>query len=433
MNGSIDYAIAARDVGIKYDLRLKRRRTFQHTLAQVLRGDASTIGRDEFWALQGVTFALRRGEVLAVVGNNGAGKSTLLETVAGVLRPDAGAITTYGHSATLLTLGKGFELDLSGRENIYLNAAYLGFRTDQIDAHLREIIEFAELGEFIEAPIATYSTGMRARLGFSIAAHLEPEILLLDEVLGVGDAGFQRKSQEKLEELIDRAEAIVVVSHSEAFISRMATRVLWLDGGRVRRYGDTDEVLEEYLEASERFDHPKRETVRDPGIAEPVSAQEITVTRVLDAPRERVWRAWTEPEQLARWWSPRGWTVPLETITMDVRPGGAFRVTLVNDENGSEVPRELVYRQVVEPERLVKGPADEAQPGSPVSAVTFTDLGDGRTELNLHTTVQTTDEMRDAAEAAVASLLDRLAEQLPEEALQGTSDWRGPGSLSGVN
>ena len=141
-------------------------------------------------------------------------------------------------------------------------------------------------------------------------------------------------------------------------------------------------------------------------MADAVSAQEITIIRVFDAPRELTWRAWTEPEQLVRWWGPRGWTAPLETATIDVTPGGTFRVTNVNDEDGIEVPQEGVYREVAEPERLVvEGPRG-------VTAVTFTDLGDGRTEMVLHATIQITDEMRGATEAALASSFDRLAEQL---------------------
>jgi ABC-type polysaccharide/polyol phosphate transport system ATPase subunit/uncharacterized protein YndB with AHSA1/START domain len=328
----------------------------------------------------------------------------LLQVIAGVFPPDAGVLTTFGRKATLLTLGSGFDPELTGRENIYLGAAYLGFSRSKIESEIDAIIEFSELGRFIEAPVVTYSTGMRARLGFSVAAHLEPQILLLDEILGVGDAGFQRKSQEKLEELTGRAEALVLVSHSDRLVSRMATRVLWLDGGRVRRYGETEEVLEEYLERSyDRLDQHQPEI---PGMAEAVSAQEITITRVFDAPRELVWRAWTEPEQLVRWWGPRGWTARLETATTDVRPGGTFRLTNVNDEDGIEVPQEAVYREVAKPERLVvEGPHG-------VTAVIFTDLGDGRTEMVLHATIQTTDEMRGATEGALASSFDRLAEQL---------------------
>jgi len=413
VDGLHDYAVVAKDLGVKYDLRLQRRRTLRHTIAQIAAGDGSaTLGRSEFWALQGVSFALRRGEVLGVVGMNGSGKSTLLQVIAGVFPPDAGALTTFGREATLLTLGTGFDPELSGRDNIYLGAAYLGFSRLKIESEIDAIIEFSELGRFIEAPVVTYSSGMRARLGFSVAVHLEPQILLLDEILGVGDAGFQRKSQEKLKELTDRAEALVLVSHSDQLISRMATKVLWLDGGRVRHYGETDEVLEEYLERSyDRLDQHQPQIGRGPEMA--VSAQEITITRVLHAPRELVWRAWTEPEQLARWLDARVSNARLETLTMDVRPGGTFRLTKVNGEDGSEMTTEGVYREVVAPERLVvEYPAEDGSLGGAVTAVTFTDPGDGRTEMVLHTTIQTTDAMRGVAEAELASSLDRLAEQL---------------------
>jgi teichoic acid transport system ATP-binding protein len=259
VSDSSDYAVVAKDLGIKYDLRLKRRRTLGHTVTQILRGDASgALGRNEFWALEGITFALRRGEVLGVVGSNGSGKSSLLLAIAGVLQPDAGALTTYGRSATLLTLGAGFQADLTGRENIYLNAAYLGFGRERIEAQLGKIIEFSELGEFIEAPVSTYSAGMRSRLGFSIAAHMEPQILLVDEVLGAGDAGFKRKSREKLRELMDRAHAIVLVSHSARFMSELATQVLWLERGRLRAFGDPEPIMEEYEAATKRARGPMR-------------------------------------------------------------------------------------------------------------------------------------------------------------------------------
>ena len=262
MDPTSDYAVVAKDLGLKYDMRLKRRRTLRHTLGQLMAGDASaTLGRDEFWALQNVTFALRRGEVLAVVGTNGSGKSTLLQVIAGVFRPDAGALTTFGSQATLLTLGSGFDQNLTGRENIYLNAAYLGFSRAKIENEIDAIIEFSELGRFIEAPVVTYSTGMRARLGFSIAAQLEPEILLLDEVLQVGDAGFKAKSREKLDELIERAQAIVVVSHSDKFVRSIATKVLWLEKGRIRGFGEPEEVMEGYLDAT------KAQTGRTPAAA----------------------------------------------------------------------------------------------------------------------------------------------------------------------
>lgn len=148
-------------------------------------------------------------------------------------------------------------------------------------------------------------------------------------------------------------------------------------------------------------------------MTEAISAQEITITRVFDAPRELVWKAWTEPEQLSRWWGPAGWSNPVETITMDVRPGGAFRVVSLSDEDGTEMPSQGVYREVVEPERLVfEEPAEGGWHEGAVSVVTLTDLGGGRTEMVLHTTIQTTDEMRAGAEAGMQGSLDRLAEHL---------------------
>ncbi|HEV2773123.1 MAG TPA: SRPBCC domain-containing protein [Thermoleophilaceae bacterium] len=415
-----DYAVVAKDLGVRYDMRLKRRRTLRRTLAQIAAGDGSAmLGRSEFWALEGLTFALRRREVLGVVGMNGSGKSTLLQVIAGVFPPDTGTLTTFGREATLLTLGAGFDHDLTGRENIYLNAAYLGFSHSKTASEIDAIIEFSELGQFIEAPVLTYSSGMRARLGFSIAVHLEPQILLVDEILGVGDAGFQRKSQQKLEELMGRAEAIVLVSHSETFISQMATRVLWLDAGRLRRYGETDEVLEEYRDAShDRLDQHQRGIGRHPGIGEEVGAQEITFSRVFDAPREEVWRAWTEPESLVRWWGKPRWTAPLETITMDVRPLGSFRMTLVNEEDGYGLPQEAVYREVVKPERLVTETSAEGW----VTDLTFTDLGDGRTELVLRTNIPTTDDVRPQLEGELASSLDRLGEHLARGIIPSTPD-----------
>jgi ABC-type polysaccharide/polyol phosphate transport system ATPase subunit len=205
-----------------------------------------------------VSFELREGEVLGVIGRNGSGKSTLLLTLAGILRPDAGAVATFGKTATLLTLGAGFEPELTGRENIYLNGAFFGLPKRRMDELLDEIVEFSELGAFVDVPLRKYSTGMRARLGFSIAAHIEPDILLLDEVLGVGDAAFQRKSKAKLEELIGRAKAIVVVTHSMGFVSEACTAALWLDEGRVAGYGPPDDITARYIEDAERHEGPLR-------------------------------------------------------------------------------------------------------------------------------------------------------------------------------
>ena len=242
-------AIVARGLGVRYNLRLTRRRTLRRFLAEAWRNPRSHSTSD-FWALRDVDFDILSGESVAIVGRNGSGKSTLLMAIAGVIAADSGRITTFGRRATLLTIGAGFEPELSGRENIYLNGAYLRLRPRDIDRLLEPIIEFSELGQFIDAPVKDYSTGMRARLGFSIAAHTNPEILLLDEVLSVGDTAFQEKSRKRLMELTGQAQAVVVVSHSLDFIIKTCSRALWLERGQVLRFGPADEVVEEYASAA---------------------------------------------------------------------------------------------------------------------------------------------------------------------------------------
>jgi ABC-type polysaccharide/polyol phosphate transport system ATPase subunit len=190
-------AIIARRVSVQYDLRLTRDRTLRRSVAELIRRDNGADSK--FWAVRDVSFTVRDGDILGVIGRNGSGKSTLLLALAGIIHPDRGSIETLGLTPTLLTLTTGFEPDLSGRQNIYLQGAYFGFGRSKIDERLDEIIEFSELGSFIDVPIRKYSTGMRVRLAFSIAAHVEPEILLIDEVLGVGDAAFLAKSRAKLE------------------------------------------------------------------------------------------------------------------------------------------------------------------------------------------------------------------------------------------
>jgi len=240
-------AIIARDVGVRYDLRFTRDRTLRRTLAASIH-PGSRRKQTRFWALRNVSFTVHAGESLGVIGANGSGKSTRLLSIAGIIPPDEGSIQTFGRS-NLLTLGAGFEPELSGRQNIYLNAAYLGFSRRAIEEYVEPIIEFSELGDFIDVPIKNYSTGMRARLGFAIAAQIRPRVLLLDEILSVGDAAFQQKSRGKLDELMQRARAIVLVSHSLPLVRDICTNVLWLDHGGVRGYGDPERVTQMYIEA----------------------------------------------------------------------------------------------------------------------------------------------------------------------------------------
>jgi ABC-2 type transport system ATP-binding protein len=203
-------------------------------------------GASTFWALQDVSFALNCGEALGVIGRNGSGKSTLLSCLAGIYRPTRGAVCTCGRVVALLELGAGFHSELSGRDNIFLNASLYGLRNSEIARRLPAITDFAELGDFIDAPVKTYSSGMYSRLAFAIAVHLDPEILLLDEIFAVGDQVFQRKCLEKMQEFMRGGRTAIFVSHSLGQVVAMCQRALWLDAGRVMADGGSVEVVAAY-------------------------------------------------------------------------------------------------------------------------------------------------------------------------------------------
>ena len=204
------------------------------------------VGAPRFWALEEVSLTLRRGERLGVIGRNGAGKSTLLRTLAGILAPDRGRITRAPVACQLLSLSLGFMPHLSGRDNAVLAGLMLGMRRREIVRRLPAILEFSELGDFFEQPISSYSTGMTMRLGFSVALQVEPEVLLIDEVLAVGDAEFQEKSGAALRERIHGGTTVVFVSHGDAQIRQVCNRALWIEHGRSVMQGDVDEVLAAY-------------------------------------------------------------------------------------------------------------------------------------------------------------------------------------------
>jgi ABC-type polysaccharide/polyol phosphate transport system ATPase subunit len=240
--GDTGFAITARDVGVEYDIRLTPDRTLRRTAGDIVRRRNGT--GSKFWALRDVSFDVRPGEIVGLVGPNGSGKSTLLLTIAGILRPDRGVIYATGRS-TLLTLGAGFEADLTGRQNILLNAAYLGFSRAKTRERMDEIIDFADIGDFIDAPLRTYSTGMKMRLAFSVAVHAEPEILLIDEVLAVGDAAFHKKSTAKVRELMQSA-TVVLVTHNLSVVNELCTSAVWLNGGTVAASGDPAQTVAQY-------------------------------------------------------------------------------------------------------------------------------------------------------------------------------------------
>jgi ABC-type polysaccharide/polyol phosphate transport system ATPase subunit len=202
--------------------------------------------RNPFYALNGVSFNLEKGETLGVIGGNGAGKTTLLSLVSGLCDPDEGSIAIHGRVAPLMELGSGFHLDLTGVENVYLNSALLGLTREQTDQHFQSIVEFSGVGQFIEEPLRTYSTGMVMRLAFSVAVHVDPDILVIDEVLAVGDQRFQEKCFERILEIKRAGKTLLFVSHVPNMVQQLCDRCLWLDHGKVVRLGPTDEVLEAY-------------------------------------------------------------------------------------------------------------------------------------------------------------------------------------------
>ncbi len=200
-----------------------------------------------FEAVKGVSFEVEKGQILGIVGKNGSGKSTLLRAIAGIFSPDEGSIDLHGHSVSLLSIGVGFQAPLTGRENIYLSGMLLGFSQEKINERIDEIIEFSELGKFVDRPVKTYSSGMYSKLAFSITAILETEIMLIDEVLSVGDAKFKKKSYEKMRELIsDKNRTVIIVSHSTETLQKLCDNILWIHDGEIKMMGTTEEVLPEY-------------------------------------------------------------------------------------------------------------------------------------------------------------------------------------------
>ncbi len=233
-------AIEVSGLGVRYNLRLTRKNTLRSSLAQITRRDSSA---GHFWALREVSFTVTRGESLAVIGPNGAGKSTLLQSLAGIIEPSEGRIDTRGRMSSLLTLGAGFDQELSGRENILLAAAFLGIENSEIQRRLEEIIAFADIGQFIDASIKTYSSGMRARLGFAIATTVDPDILLIDEVLATGDQAFRAKSKDRVLQLASGSKAIVLVTHDMHWVTEFCNRAMLIEHGRVVAEGPPDQIV----------------------------------------------------------------------------------------------------------------------------------------------------------------------------------------------
>lgn len=206
---------------------------------------------EEFWALSDVSLQVERGEVFGLVGLNGCGKSTLLKIVSGIYKPSKGSVTVRGTIAPLIELGAGFDMDLTARENIYLNGSVLGHSKQYLDDHFDEIVDFAELHEFIDVPLKNYSSGMVARIAFSIATMTEPDILIVDEILSVGDFLFQKKCEERINHMMENGTTVLIVSHSLDQIERLCDRVAWLEKGKLKMIGDMQTVCDAYKKQGE--------------------------------------------------------------------------------------------------------------------------------------------------------------------------------------
>jgi len=236
------------DLGIKFKMeKHQRSKALVFLLERRFRNRQRPTG--EFWALRHVSFTVERGETVGIIGRNGSGKSTLLRVIAGIYPPDEGRVSVGGEVSTLFGLGTGFNLELSGLDNIYLNGILIGLTKNQIDGIIDAIIEFAELGDFIDMPVRTYSTGMRSRLGFAIAIHSDSDIVLIDEIMGAGDAAFRQKAEVEISRIMGE-KTVLLVSHAIPTIEKFAGRVIWLDKGVVAAMGEPKEVMEQYLAAS---------------------------------------------------------------------------------------------------------------------------------------------------------------------------------------
>lgn len=327
--------MSAPEVAARVDHLSKRFRVF-HERNQSLKQSVLNRRRgayEEFWALDDVSFDVHAGETFAIVGHNGSGKSTLLKCLTKILRPDRGSVTVNGSISALLELGAGFHPELSGRENVYLNAAILGVPRREIAARFDDIVAFAELEQFIDQPVKNYSSGMFVRLGFAVAVNVDPDVLIVDEVLAVGDASFQAKCMDKIGEFRERGRTIVLVTHSLESASAISQRVAWIDHGKLRMIGQPDEVLAEYAEsqlgaASAKWRATGEVLVEDvqligaDGVAttELCTAGPVTFRVTLHRPSD------VERFRLALTLRGHGGTVVTQTVSDDLKVDGEGRV-----------------------------------------------------------------------------------------------------------
>lgn len=244
-----DIMIKVNDVSMRFNLGIEKGFSLKQAFVNLFDNNKRKPKREknvDFWALKNVSFKINKGEVIGFIGSNGAGKSTLLKVVAGVMKPTKGSVEVYGNICPMIELGAGFDTQLTARENIYLNGAVMGYSKELIQSKFDEIVEFSELKDFLDVPVQNFSSGMVARLAFSIATIVDPEILIVDEILSVGDIAFQAKSEAKMMEMISGGTTVLFVSHSVDQIKKMCDRVVWIEHGVVQKNGGK-EVCDEYL------------------------------------------------------------------------------------------------------------------------------------------------------------------------------------------
>ena len=236
--------IQAEDITMRFRMNSDRILSLKEFVTTALRGK---LKYQEFTALDHVSFSVQKGETLGLIGRNGAGKSTMLKIISGILKPTSGSVTCHGNIVPMLELGSGFDMDLTGEENIFLNGAIMGYREEFLREKYQEIVAFSELGEFINSPIRNYSSGMLMRLAFSIATVADPEILIVDEILAVGDAAFQEKSKKRMLELMSGGTTVLFVSHNIDQIMEMCDQVIWLEHGQIKMMGAASDVCSQYI------------------------------------------------------------------------------------------------------------------------------------------------------------------------------------------
>lgn len=293
----MSFAIEARDLGVRYSLRFTKKTSIRRSFTRLFKREH---GERSFWALREVTFTLLPGESLGIIGPNGAGKSTLLQVLAGIIMPSEGVVEVNGHVSTLLHLQAGFDQELSGRENIMLAGALMGIDHKVMEEREASIVEFADIDAFIDAPLRTYSSGMRAKLGFSIATAVDPDILLLDEVLQTGDEAFREKSHKRIAEVLSAAKAVVLVSHDMTWITEFCNRAILLEKGHIVADGKPAEMVALHMEHSERRKRQYR------AVVEAMRTGEIPVT--------------ARPKQIIREAERTGRKIPTATRSRSSKP-----------------------------------------------------------------------------------------------------------------